>query len=137
MRHVLTLILLMALTGCSTIGTVRKAIFGDPTIEGKDKVEYAKVIEEKEAEFRQYRETNRSLMPFQYMAILLVAGGLVLALLGQTTKDEGALAVLTGFSLSAWGFIAAKFVIVPVLVLCGYFLLMVIYIVNVSLLRKS
>lgn len=123
-------VLLLFLSGCGTLSTVRKAVLGDPTIAGKDRVEYAKVIEEKEAAFREYRETNRSFMPFHYAAIVLIVGGFVLAALGQTTKDEGAWAVLCGFSLSAWALLAPRYVAVVGVIFGGFVILLAVMLVQ-------
>lgn len=130
MKHFIFLLIILTLCGCGTIGSVRRAVFGDPSIGGKDKVEYAKVVEEKEAEFRKYRETNRSFMPFHYAAIILIVGGFVLAALGQTTKDEGAWAVLCGFSLSAWALLAPKYIAVVGVVFGGFVILLAVFLIR-------
>ena len=131
MKPILTVLLFaLILSGCSTIGAVRKSILGDPDIKGKDKVQYASLVEEKEAEFRKYKETNRAFMPFHYAAIVLVVGGVVLAMLGQSTKDEGAVAVLTGFALSSWALIAPRYIAVVGIIFGGLILLLVAYLVN-------
>ena len=126
----ITLVGLLAVAGCSSIGAVRSAIFGDPSIDGADKVAYATLVEEKEAEFRRYREENKAFMPFHYSSIVLVVGGLVLAMLGKTTKDEGAIAVLSGLALSSWGFLAPKYVAIPMAVLGGFAIILVAIVVD-------
>jgi len=129
-------ILILLVSGCGTLGTVRRAVLGDPTIDGKDKVEYAKVIEEKEAEFRQYKERNRSFMPFHYSAIVLVVVGIVLAMLGHTTRDEGAIAVLSGLALSSWAFLAPNHVSIPVGILGAFLIFLVAVIIGIPLSRR-
>lgn len=120
------------LSGCSTIGTVRKAVFGDPAVDSKDKVEYAKLIEEKEAEFRKYREQNKGIVWFHYSAIVLVIGGVVLGVLSKDLRDEGALSVLCGFTLSSWGLLAPKYIAVPFTVFGGVVIFLVYYLVAYS-----
>jgi hypothetical protein len=134
-RYYIILLFVVALTGCSTLNSVRKTIFADEGIDGKDKIEYAKVIEEKEAEFREYRETNRSFMPFHYAGIMMVIAGFLCAAFGtQDIKDEGIMGVGMGFGLSAWALIAPRH---PDIVGFAFFLFMVAGIVLVFYYRRA
>lgn len=135
MKHLFILLLLICLSGCSTLNTVRRSIFKDPNIDGKDKINYATLIEEKEAEFREYKEQNRAFIPFHMAAIVLAVGGILLAILGKTTADEGALAFFGGIALSSWGYLAPKYVAIPIVTLGAFMILLAVVIVNEKIIK--
>ena len=136
MKNLLAILFMLTLlSGCGTIGSVRRSVFSDEGIDGKDKVDYAQFIEEKESEFRKYKEQNRGFMPFHYFGATLFFGGVLFAILGKTTKDEGALAAFGGLTASAWGYLAPKYVVLPIGVLVLFIAMGVLIIVNEMFLK--
>lgn len=136
MRLLLAIIMLSTLCGCGTIGAVRRSVFGDPTIEGKDKIGYASLIEEKEAQFREFRETHKGFVVFQYAAVATFLFGLFMLFIKKTDTVVGIGMMVASFILSGWGLIAPNNLTLVTIMMCLAVVLGGAYVVY-SIVRKE
>jgi len=128
MKYLQLLICVGVLSGCTTLNSLRQSIFGADDISGEDKIEYAKVVEEKEAQIRQYREANRAFMPYHYAAIGMILSGVGMIVLNKTRSDIGFGTILGGVGLSAWAMVAPNNLILVTILLTAGLVASVVYI---------